>query len=53
MTALQTGAEDYLTLRRSLGFKLKRPCRFVRDFGSAAECDSGLCAVLEYDGRRN
>lgn len=32
MTALQTGAEDYLTLRRSLGFKLKRPCRFVRDF---------------------
>jgi len=32
MTSLQTGAEDYLTLRRSLGFKLKRPCRFVREF---------------------
>jgi len=32
MTSLQQGAEDYLALRRSLGFKLKRPCRFIRDF---------------------
>src|SRR4051812_27864031 len=32
MTTLQQGAEDYLRLRRSLGFKLKRPCRFIRDF---------------------
>jgi hypothetical protein len=32
MTNLYQGAEDYLELRRSLGFKLKRPCRFVREF---------------------
>jgi integrase len=32
MTNLCQGAEDYLELRRSLGFKLKRPCRFVREF---------------------
>ncbi len=32
MTNLQRGAEDYLTLRRSLGFKLKRPSRFIREF---------------------
>ena len=32
MTNLYQGAEDYLELRRSLGFKLKRPCRFIREF---------------------
>jgi hypothetical protein len=29
---LQEGAEDYLALRRTLGFELKRPCRFIREF---------------------
>jgi integrase len=29
---LREGAEDYLGLRRNLGFKLKRPCRFIREF---------------------
>ena len=34
MTNLHQGAEDYLELRRSFGFKLKRPCRFIREFVS-------------------
>ena len=34
MTNLYQGAEDYLELRRSFGFKLKRPCRFIREFVS-------------------
>ena len=32
MTRLQAGVEDYLALRRGLGFKLKRPGRFLREF---------------------
>jgi len=32
MMNLREGAEDYLALRRSLGFRLKRPCRFIREF---------------------
>jgi hypothetical protein len=32
MKNLHQGAEEYLELRRSLGFKLKRPCRFIREF---------------------
>jgi site-specific recombinase XerD len=32
MMSLQQGAEDYLKMRRGLGFKLKRHGRFVRDF---------------------
>ena len=32
MTSLQQGAEDYLKMRRGLGFKLKRHGRFVREF---------------------
>jgi len=32
MTTLREGAEDYLALRRGLGFKLKRHGRFVREF---------------------
>jgi len=32
MKNLRRGAEDYLTLRRGLGFKLKRHGRFVREF---------------------
>ena len=32
MKDLRSGAEDYLTLRRGLGFKLKRHGRFVREF---------------------
>ncbi|HEX2665289.1 MAG TPA: tyrosine-type recombinase/integrase [Candidatus Acidoferrum sp.] len=32
MTSLQQGAEDYLKMRRALGFKLKRHGRFVREF---------------------
>jgi integrase/recombinase XerD len=34
MTRLQAGVEDYLTLRRGLGFKLKRPGRFLREFAT-------------------
>lgn len=32
MRSMRDGAEDYLTLRRGLGFKLKRPARFLRSF---------------------
>jgi len=32
MKNLRQGASDYLALRRSLGFKLKRPARFLREF---------------------
>lgn len=32
MTRLRVGVEDYLALRRGLGFKLKRPGRFLREF---------------------
>jgi integrase/recombinase XerD len=32
MNNLRPGANDYLELRRGLGFKLKRPARFVREF---------------------
>ena len=32
MKNLRQGARDYLALRRGLGFKLKRPGRFVREF---------------------
>jgi integrase/recombinase XerD len=32
MMNLRQGANDYLALRRGLGFKLKRPGRFVREF---------------------
>ena len=34
MSNLREGAEDYLTLRRGLGFKLKRHGRFVREASS-------------------
>ena len=37
MRSLREGAEDYLALRRSLGFKLKRPARFVRSFVESLE----------------
>lgn len=37
MRSLRDGAEDYLTLRRGLGFKLKRPTRFVRSFVESLE----------------
>jgi len=37
MKSLRDGAEDYLTLRRGLGFKLKRPARFVRSFVESLE----------------
>lgn len=37
MRSLREGAEDYLTLRRCLGFKLKRPARFVRSFVESLE----------------
>jgi integrase/recombinase XerD len=37
MRSLRDGAEDYLTLRRGLGFKLKRPARFVRSFVESLE----------------
>ena len=30
MRSLREGAEDYLALRRGLGFKLKRPARFAK-----------------------
>jgi len=32
MKNLRQGSNDYLTLRRGLGFKLKRPGRFLREF---------------------
>ena len=32
MTSLQQGAEDYLKMRRGLGFKRKRHSRLVREF---------------------
>jgi integrase len=32
MKALKEGIQDYLSLRRSLGFKLKKHSRFLRDF---------------------
>jgi integrase/recombinase XerD len=32
MNNLRQGADDYLQLRRGLGFKLKRPARFLREF---------------------
>jgi len=32
MKSLTQGANDYLALRRGLGFKLKRPGRFLREF---------------------
>jgi integrase len=35
MTKLQDGVEQYLALRRGLGFKLKRNGRFVREFAAA------------------
>jgi len=37
MRSLREGAEDYLALRRGLGFKLKRPARFVRSFVESIE----------------
>jgi integrase/recombinase XerD len=37
MRSLREGAEDYLALRRGLGFKLKRPARFVRSFVESLE----------------
>ena len=37
MRNLRLGAEDYLTLRRGLGFKLKRYGRFIREFTSWLE----------------
>jgi len=37
MSNLREGAEDYLTLRRGLGFKLKRHSRFVRSFVESLE----------------
>lgn len=37
MRSLREGAEDYLALRRGLGFKLKRPARFVRNFVESLE----------------
>lgn len=37
MRSLREGAEDYVTLRRGLGFKLKRPARFVRSFVKSLE----------------
>lgn len=37
MRSLRDGAEDYLTLRRGLGFKLKRPARFLRSFVESLE----------------
>jgi hypothetical protein len=37
MKSLRDSAEDSLTLRRGLGFKLKRPARFVRSFVESLE----------------
>lgn len=37
MRSLREGAEDYLALRCGLGFKLKRPARFVRSFVESLE----------------
>lgn len=37
MKNLRDGVEDYLALRRGLGFKLKRHGRFVREFAAALE----------------
>ena len=37
MRSLREGAEDYLALRRGLGFKLKRHARFVRTFVESLE----------------
>jgi integrase/recombinase XerD len=37
MKSLRDGAEDYLALRRGLGFKLKRHGRFIREFVAVLE----------------
>ena|SRR5258708_7966592 len=37
MKKLRDGVEDYLALRRGLGFKLKRHGRFAREFAAAME----------------
>ena len=37
MKNLRDGVEDYLALRRGLGFKLKRHGRFAREFAAAME----------------
>jgi hypothetical protein len=37
MKKLRDGVEDYLALRRGLGFKLKRHGRFAREFAAATE----------------
>ena len=37
MKKLRDGVEDYLALRRGLGFKLKRYGRFAREFAAAME----------------
>ena len=56
MKSLRDGAEDYLTLRRGLGFKLKRPARFVRSFVQSLE-ERGETRITTQsplsNGRRN
>lgn len=44
MTRLQAGVDDYLALRRGLGFKLKRPGRFLREFAKWL-ADSGQAQI--------
>lgn len=42
--SLARSAEDYLQMRRGLGYELDRPGRFVRQF--AADCDAGGITVV-------
>ena len=55
MRSLRDGAEDYLTLRRGLGFKLKRPGRFVRSFVESLESEErhGSRLSSRSNGRRS
>lgn len=42
MTALQKAVEDYLSMRRALGFKLRLPAGMLRDFAAFLEREGSL-----------
>ena len=53
MTGLADAAEDYLALRRGLGFKLERPGQLLADFAGYLDACGATTVTTELaEGRR-
>jgi len=51
MSTMQHAAQDYLALRRSLGYRLEAPGKLISDFARYLDGLGLLCGLLRYADR--